>query len=188
MNTLYIFDMGGVLCENFDVIPSIAKHLGMTEKSFFIIAGENFRSLLEGKMSSHEFWKLFSLKSGRSIKEELFEKYFHPRINSDVKEIIKHLKAHSRVVCGTNVIDSHYTLLLKRGDYAIFDGVYASHLMGISKPDSDFYQYILQKEDVKPEKSVFVDDTEENVTAAKNLGIKSILFVNPIDLKYKLKN
>jgi len=59
--------------------------------------------------------------------------------------------------------------------------------MGISKPNPDFYRYILKEEGVKPEEAVFVDDTEENIIAARNIGIKSILFKAPHSLKQQLK-
>jgi putative hydrolase of the HAD superfamily len=149
METLYVFDMGGVLCCDFNDIPIISEYLGITEENFFIYSGENFKELLDGKIGSNEFGK-----------------FFNPGIIRETKDIIEQLKSNSRVVCGTNTIDSHYYYLLNQGYYDIFDEVYASNLMGISKPDPDFYRYILKKEGIKPENTIFVDDTEENVISA----------------------
>ena len=176
MNTLYIFDVGEVLCENCDVIPPIVNYLGITEEYFLKTVGEIFLRLLEGKISSHEFWEKFSKKSGQKIKEELFGKFFYPKTNKKVKQLIMQLRTHSRVVCGTNVIDSHYNYLLKRNIYDIFDKTYASHMMGIAKPNPVFYRYILKEEGINPEDAIFVDDVEENIISAQNIGIKSILF------------
>ena len=181
MHKLYIFDVGEVLCENCDMIPPIVNYLGITEEYFLKAAGEIFIRLLEGKISSHEFWEKFSNKSGQKVKEELFGKFFHPEINEGVKKLILQLKTHSRVVCGTNVIDSHYDYLLKRDNYDIFDKVYASHIMGVAKPNPNFYRYILKEEKCKPEEAIFVDDVEENIFSAQGLGIQSILF-NGFDL------
>jgi HAD superfamily hydrolase (TIGR01509 family) len=50
--------------------------------------------------------------------------------------------------------------------------------MGVSKPHSKFYRYILNVEGMKPESAVFIDDDETNVRAAEKLGIQSILFRN----------
>ncbi|MEA2021848.1 MAG: HAD family phosphatase, partial [Candidatus Caldatribacteriota bacterium] len=75
MKKLYIFDMGGVLVAKFETIPMIIKYLGISEEEFFIYAGDNFRKLLDGKISSREFWARFSLRFGKEIKEELFSKY-----------------------------------------------------------------------------------------------------------------
>ena len=179
--------MGGVLCCDFNDIPIISDYLEITEENFFIYAGENFRKLLDGKINSNEFWVRFSLRYGKKVKEELFGKFFNPGIIRETKDIIKQLKSNSRVVCGTNTIDSHYYYLLNQGNYDIFDEVYASNLMGISKPDPDFYWHILNKEGIKPENTVFVDDTEENIISAQKIGINSILFTDSKSLRQQIK-
>jgi HAD superfamily hydrolase (TIGR01509 family) len=187
MKRLYIFDMGGVLSCHFNDTPVISNYLGITEEKFFVYAGENYRKLLDGKINSYEFWVRFSLRYGKKIKEELFSKFFNPGIIQGTKDIIEQLRNHSRVVCGTNTIDSHYYYLLKKGSYEIFDEVYASNLMGISKPDPDFYWYILNKEGIKPENTIFVDDNEENIISAQKIGINSILFTDSDSLKQQIK-
>ena len=188
MKTLYIFDMGGVLCCDFNNIPVISAYLGITEENFYIYSGENFRELLNGKINSNEFWVRFSLRYGKKVKEELFGKFFNPGIIQRTKDIIEELRNNSRIVCGTNTIDSHYYYLLNQGDYDIFDAVYASNLIGLSKPDPDFYWHILRSEGVKPEEAVFIDDTEENVLSAQEIGINSILFTDTSSLKSFLFN
>lgn len=187
MKKLYIFDMGGVLCCDFNDIPIISDYLEITEENFFIYTGENFRKLLDGKIDSNEFWVRFSLRYAKKIKEELFSKFFNPGTIQETKDIIKQLKSDSRVVCGTNTIDSHYDYFLNHGDYDIFDEVYASNLMGISKPDPDFYRYILKREGIKPENTIFVDDTEENINSAQRIGINSILFTDSESLRQQIK-
>jgi len=178
METLYIFDMGGVLTCNFNDTPVISDYLGITEENFFVYTGENFRKLLDGKIDSNEFWIRFSLRYGKKVKEELFGKFFNPGTIQGTKDIIKQLKNNSRVVCGTNTIDSHYYYLLNQGNYDIFDEVYASNLMG---------RYILKKEGIKPENTVFIDDSEENVLSAQKIGINSILFTDPDSLRQQIK-
>jgi len=187
MKKLYIFDMGGVLCCDFNDIPVISDYLGITEENFFVCAGENFRKLLDGKINSNEFWVRFSLRYGKKVKEELFGKFFNPGIIQGTKDIIEQLRNNSRVVCGTNTIDSHYYYLLNQGSYEIFDEVYASNLMGISKPDPDFYWHILNKEEIKPENTIFIDDTEENIISAQKIGINSIFFTDSDSLKQQIK-
>jgi len=187
MKKLYIFDMGGVLCCDFNDIPIISNYLRITEEIFFIYSGENFRELLDGKINSNEFWVRFSLRYGKKVEEELFGKFFNPGINQGTKDIIEQLRNNSRVVCGTNTIDSHYYYLLNQGSYDIFDEVYASNLMGISKPDPDFYWHILNKEGIKPENTIFVDDTEENIISAQKIGIDSVLFTDSDSLRQQIK-
>ena len=72
---------------------------------------------------------------------------------------------------------------MREGFYDMFEAVYASNKMGVSKPNRDFYQYILRSEGVKPEDTVFIDDVEENVIAAEKLGIHAILFKDGVSLR-----
>jgi putative hydrolase of the HAD superfamily len=183
---LFIFDMGGVVASHTNVIPSIAEHLEISEKQFFKLAGQNWINLLCGKINSPQFWKQFSKKIKQNIKTDLFKKYFHPTINQVVTSIISELRKNYRVVCGTNTFQVHYQSHLERGDYWYFDNIYASHLLGIAKPDPQFYQYIIDKEKATVDRTIFIDDTLENVIAAQRMGIKAILFVDNYSLKNEL--
>ncbi|AZO93415.1 HAD-IA family hydrolase [Halocella sp. SP3-1] len=183
---LFIFDMGGVLLKNFNVRPDIYKCLNINDKQFFDFAGDELQEYSDGKISSSCFWGVFSQRYGKEIKEELFGKFFKPEVDRKTSRIIKTLKQKTRVVCGTNTIEPHYDYLIKKGYYDIFDAVYASNKMGISKPNSEFYTYILNEEKVKADETIFVDDMEENVKAALSLGINSILFEDPESLAKKI--
>lgn len=187
MISLYIFDMGGVVCNDFKDIPFISRDLEITEEEFFIYTGKDFQELLKGKIDSAEFWRRFSQSLGKPIKEDLFKKYFHPQLNSEVIEIIRQLKRFSRVVCGSNTLDTHYDYLVEKGAYTIFDRVYASNKIGLSKPDVDFFWYILKEEKTNPPEAVFIDDLEENVLSAQNIGINSILFTSVQSLKQQIQ-
>jgi putative hydrolase of the HAD superfamily len=46
----------------------------------------------------------------------------------------------------------------------------------MTKPDPRIYQYCLEGLGVEAKEAVFLDDREENVMAARSLGIRSILF------------
>ncbi len=183
---LYIFDMGGVVVRNFDVLPKIAEELRISIEDFYRIAGENFLLLSNGLINTAEFWKEFSKSYGLEVREELFCKYFAPELNKEIVEIIRRLKMQARVVCGTNTVDPHFQYHRNRGDYQIFHAVYASNQIGFSKPSPDFYRYIIAEEAVSPAETVFIDDTEENIFAASTLGIKAILFTTPGALEKEL--
>lgn len=178
--------MGGVVANRTNVIPFVAKYLEITEEQFFQFSRHNWTNLLCGKINSQQFWEDFSKRIHRDIKTDLFKKYFHPTINQEVISIIRELKKNHRVVCGTNTFQIHYQRHLKQGDYRFFDNIYASHLLGIAKPDPQFYQYILDKENATINRTIFIDDTIENVIAAKRMGIQSVLFVDNYSLKNKL--
>lgn len=175
---LFIFDMGGVVCENTRVLPYIEKHLQITGKEFLTIADVAGLDLLQGGgITAEEFWRNFSREYGQEVTEELWGKYFQPTRNEQTIAIIRELQKTARVVVGTNTIEPHYVVHERRGDYAIFDAIYASHRIGYVKPDPEFYRHILKAEQCEPADAVFIDDLEKNVQAAAGLGIRGIQFV-----------
>ncbi len=52
-----------------------------------------------------------------------------------------------------------------------FEQFYLSHEMGMRKPDSEIYEYVLKQNGLKAEETFFIDDTKENTDAAQKLGI-----------------
>ena len=64
----------------------------------------------------------------------------------------------------------------------IFDYVYYSHEIGERKPNAASYQFILDKHEIIPSESLFIDDKPENIVAAEKLGIKTWHLTNREDL------
>ena len=56
------------------------------------------------------------------------------------------------------------------------DGGLVSFLAGRTKPDPEMYRMFLLKYGLRADECVFIDDTEENVEAAKVLGFSGIVF------------
>lgn len=69
-----------------------------------------------------------------------------------------------------------------------FDGVVVSGIEKTRKPFPEIYQIILDRYQITPEKSIFMDDNLDNVKAAKEFGIQAIQCKNPQQLKEDLKN
>ena len=56
------------------------------------------------------------------------------------------------------------------------DGGIVSFKVGMTKPDARMFQCFLDRFGLRPEECVFIDDTEENVTAARTLGFEGVVF------------
>lgn len=52
-----------------------------------------------------------------------------------------------------------------------FDVFYLSHEINLRKPNADIYEFVLNQNNLKPEETLFIDDTTENTDAAEKLGI-----------------
>ncbi|PKL08284.1 MAG: HAD family phosphatase [Spirochaetae bacterium HGW-Spirochaetae-7] len=185
---LYIFDMGGVLARDFDIAPEASRLLGLTEREFRRFAACDMDSLMAGTMSAAEWWSRFAARSGAHPVEDLWSTLFAPTVDDEVEWVIGNLRKHGRVVCGTNTIASHYDWLKTAGRYEPFDEVYASHLLGVCKPDPAFWLRILEAEGVNPCDAFFVDDMAVNVKAAEGVGIASHLFTDVQALKSALES
>lgn len=183
----YIFDMGNVLSRNVDVLPSIAGELGVSASDIVSFAGNDFDGLTVGAATPEEFWAAFNERFGTRVREDLLATHFRPVQDPRVEELIRTLQRRgSRVVCGTNTFAGHYRIHMEGGDYRVFDRVYASHLMGVAKPDPEFFRRILRAESWRPEEVTFVDDMAKNVEAAAGLGIHAILYRDYPELAARL--
>ena len=54
-----------------------------------------------------------------------------------------------------------------------FDAFYLSHEIHLRKPNRDIYEFVLNKNSIKPEECLFIDDTAENTDTAKSIGINT---------------
>lgn len=56
----------------------------------------------------------------------------------------------------------------------LMEKAFYSNELGCRKPDKEIYQKVLRLADIKAEETLFIDDNEENVRAAEELGIRSV--------------
>ncbi|MED4797683.1 HAD-IA family hydrolase [Priestia megaterium] len=56
------------------------------------------------------------------------------------------------------------------------------------KSEEGIYKLLIERYTIKPEESIFIDDSEANIEAAKKLNFNTIHLKNPKDLREKLKH
>lgn len=71
--------------------------------------------------------------------------------------------------------------------FELFDGGVASFEVKQVKPEEGIYKRLVEKYTIKPEESIFIDDSQANVEAAKKLNFNVILFKSSKDLRKKLR-
>lgn len=59
-----------------------------------------------------------------------------------------------------------------------FDAVYYSGRYGIRKPERKIFEIVFSDLGVRPGDVIFLDDREENVAAARKLGVRGVVFQN----------
>ena len=79
----------------------------------------------------------------------------------------------------SNIADYHITAINLKWNKLLSsaDGLFLSYKMGVRKPDNRIYELAINKLKVLPENCFFIDDLEENVTAAKSVGMNAYQFV-----------
>jgi len=94
---------------------------------------------------------------------------------------IKSLGKDYNIYLLSNISDTSWAICLERiaeTGYILdecFDKVFLSYEMQLAKPDRRIYEEVIKATGIKPEETIYFDDTRENVEAGSALGINSIL-------------
>lgn len=106
-------------------------------------------------------------------------------------EVLLDLKAKYRTFLLSNNNEIHYAAIhahLKE-DYDVesnsvfFEKDYYSHLMKMRKPNHDIFEFMIDEHGLKAEETLFIDDSPQHHVTAKELGLNTILFDKPKELK-----
>jgi 2-haloacid dehalogenase len=69
---------------------------------------------------------------------------------------------------------------------ALFEGIVVSGREGLAKPDPAVFDLLLSRYHLDPARTVFVDDSPANVTAAAAAGLRAVTFTGPDRLRADL--
>lgn len=193
--TTVISDFGGVLTS--PLLRSFAAFqdeagvpLEALGKAMHAIAqrdGENPLFVLErGEMTEHAFLAAvgdeLELLLGRPVDMHTFaEHYFASLTVNDV--LIEHLRGLRdnglRLAMLTNNVrewEARWRAMLPVDE--LFELVVDSAFVGLRKPDPEIYRLTCSRLGVEPAECLFLDDLEPNVTAARELGMAAVQFVD----------
>lgn len=81
-----------------------------------------------------------------------------------------------RIFVLSNASNSFYQYFQRFAPLDYFDGIVVSCDIHMIKPDVRIYQYLLDKYQLKPEESFFIDDMPGNVAGAEKAGIRGAVF------------
>ncbi|KAL2788258.1 HAD-like domain-containing protein [Aspergillus keveii] len=115
------------------------------------------------------------------------------RLDTKFKTFLQTLKQNAngslRVYGMSNISKPDFEVLLgKADDWTLFDKIFPSGHVGMRKPDLEFFRYVLRDISTPVEDVVFVDDNLDNVTSARSLGLRSILFHKKDEVQRQLAN
>lgn len=59
-----------------------------------------------------------------------------------------------------------------------FNKIYFSHVMGMRKPHAEIFLEVCQREGLKPQSTLFIDDTQQHIEGAKKAGLQILHLVD----------
>lgn len=69
-----------------------------------------------------------------------------------------------------------------------FDGHVISGIEGVAKPDRRVFEILLRRHGLRPQSTVFIDDSAQNIEAAQELGILAVQYTSAPRLRQDLHN
>lgn len=140
--------------------------------------------VITGRISDDEWRNQVHIKLSASVSEslakELIDCWTHSEVQIDKKviEICKDHYPNVKVVLTTNATSRLNQDLKNQGLDSVFDEVFNSSEMGVSKPSHSYFNKVLSKLGVKPEEVIYIDDSVKNVKSAEQLSIRSHHYKN----------
>lgn len=192
MIKLILFDLGGVVFTSGTklFIKALSKRYRLPiEKLEEVLDGPIGTEYREGKISREQFWQrvLTHLPLKESTDALTKEWIVHYDLIPGMKELITELKRKYQVMYLSDNVRERVQSLDDRFKFLHwFNGGIFSHEVGVRKPDLRIYKLALKTAGVAASEAVFIDDKPKNLTPAKALGMKIILFESVEKLKQDL--
>ena len=195
-----IFDLGGIFLNiDFSKTEKAFREIGVTQFSDFYTqhhASDIFELLETGKISPDEFHHAFVHETGIHLTyEQLKNAWTALLLDFPVERVywLKEIGKRYNIFLLSNTNKIHYDVFTKSfyertGEEfnKYFIRAYYSHEIGLRKPYTESYLYILNEQNIKPEETLFIDDTLKNIDGAKQVGLQTLHLVYPktvLDLK-----
>lgn len=191
-----IFDLGNVLIK-YDPFSFIKQNIKVENQENFyniVFKGEEWEALDRGTITSNEAIIRLSKKIPQEEKNinKLFSNSIQDVLFLDKTnlEYVKSLKSKDYKLYilsnfhkdGFNYVENMYKLS------RIFDGKVISYDCHLLKPEAAIYSLILSKYNLKPEETIFIDDSQNNIIASQKMGIQGIHLKNMKKLIKTLNN
>lgn len=187
-----IFDLGGVLLNiNYHKTLEAFKELGYEdfEKMYSqYTADALFEDLETGKISADDFYsKILKGKESAITRPQVTFAWNNMLLNFRIKslEFLKELAKQYDLYLLSNTNEIHLNafeklLKMETGMASLdhlFTKAYYSHRINLRKPNDTIFEFVLKDAGIKAEETLFIDDSWNNIEAAKALGFKTHLLL-----------
>jgi putative hydrolase of the HAD superfamily len=144
-----------------------------------------------GLLTTDEFYREAVRQTALDVSRESFARAYNgifTPIPSTI-ELIRRLKPLYKLGLLSNTSEWHFEYGIRPVEiFPLFDTVTLSYEVKALKPDEKIYRDALFKLGMDPAECVYIDDIDENATAAGRLGMHAIHYRNPRQLLGALQN
>lgn len=105
-------------------------------------------------------------------------------------KILKALKRHCAVdlyILSNFHLEAYEEVRARYDFFELFDGGVISARVGMLKPEEGIYRVLVERYGLAPERTLFIDDLEENTRKAAKMGLKVLRFEDPRTLAVDLR-
>jgi glucose-1-phosphatase len=183
-----LFDLGRVVLD-FDHKRAAERMSGFCAKSPAEIYDLFFESQVTaafeaGKITPEDFYQQVKAMLNLGLSYDSFtpiwnDIFFLSAKNRSVYRLVNSLRASYKTALLSNINTLHYEYIQKNFPVlGVFDKIFLSFQMGLTKPDQKIYNKVIQDLKVSPGEIFYTDDRPELVESAKSLGIRGYIFSN----------
>ncbi|HNP48486.1 MAG TPA: HAD family phosphatase [Bacteroidia bacterium] len=185
-----IFDLGGVILD-IDYHKTAEAFVDLGVENFSVLYSQLrqdrlFDDFEKGLIDPQHFRERLRSHAPAYLSDQQIDKAWNailiglPKENVD---ILFRLKEKYRLFLLSNTNEIHeraFRQMIENryGEYVfdrIFEKMYLSHRIHMRKPEPEIYKLVLRENELDPLKTVFVDDSPQNVEGGMNVGLNSIL-------------
>jgi putative hydrolase of the HAD superfamily len=192
-----IFDYGEVLCHRppDEAFHRLAKVFGTDADSFQALWDKNRGAFDRGDITAEDYWMALAEDACTAIDREQLDQVCKWDVEMFGKanlEMVRWLRSLRRGGIKTGLLSNIHPAMI---DYLrenfdwleVFDFKTFSAEVRLIKPDKAIYEHTLRGLGVRAGETLFVDDREINVLAARELGIHAVRFRSVAQLRRELE-
>ncbi len=184
-----IFDLGGVILNiDFKQTELAFAKLGIGNfNQYYTLQSATplFQQLETGQITPEMFYAEFRKIVKVSLtNEEIRDAWNALLINFPLEWIswLEEISTKYKIYLLSNTNKIHYDAFIKmfdeqtgKGDFnKYFIKPYYSHEIHLRKPDKECFEFVLKNENLNPSETLFIDDSETNIEAAKTVGLNTL--------------
>ena len=191
------FDIGGVCLTNgwgADARAAAARHFGLEADRGEVEArhAEVVEAFERGEVSLDEYLDRVVFYRSRPFERDAFVRFMYAQSRPDesVLGLVRTLastQTYRLAAINNESRELNRYRIDTFGLAAIFRAFFSSCYVGVSKPDARIYAIALDVMQADPAASLFVDDRDENVAAARAVGMRTIHMTDAGRLPHELR-